>query len=149
MKIITSQSSNMLDYLLRIMPDLAVQKKEFVDVKAANTLFSLWKNSQKQNIDKKIIEKPTTLSMNDVEQMESNGLVKSMGSNIEITSKGASVLKIMILGNDKSVFDDKGRITDYATSLAQSQNPTVKSAKSKNTKMAQENQWWNRLSTKD
>ena len=59
--------------------------------------------------------------------MQKEGLVKSIGENIELTEKGAKVIKVMILGDERSSFEDNNIIIDYNQALSNTKN--VKEAK--------------------
>lgn len=111
--------STLYDYLLQIMPDVNFRdiRRFLPNNTAAKKLFSLWKD-EKNKADNKTLKRPFTVSRDDVELMQREGLIKSEGENIKITSKGAEVLKTMILGDDKSSFEDDGSVLDYHTASA-------------------------------
>ena len=48
----------------------------------------------------------------DIKKMKESGLIRTVGKNIEITDKGAEVIKIMVLGDDRSTFEDNDLIID-------------------------------------
>ena len=72
-------------------------------------------------------------------RMKNAGLIKVIGENIEITEKGAKVINVMILGDDRSIFEKDGNEIDYHTALDKTK---VKVAG--NTKVAS---WWDRFET--
>ena len=79
-------------------------------------------------------EKNELNNSNDLEDMKKSGLVKVVGNNIEITSKGENVIRVMILGDDRSSYEEDGIIMDYNTSLKNIKS--VKTAKKRN------KSWW-------
>lgn len=115
-----SQKS-LLDYLMQIMPNvqlvelrhMVIPRKESA---AANKLFSLWID-ENNKVGKSTLKRPPTVSITDVENMQREGLVKLDGDKLQITSRGADVIKTMILGDDKSAFDGDS-IVDYGTAYA-------------------------------
>lgn len=116
-----SQKS-LLDYLMQIMPDIQVLELRRFNIPrreslAANKLFALWLD-EKNKITTSELKRPSTVSLEDVKSMEREGLVKMQGDRIEITSRGAEVIKTMILGDDKSAFEDDGKVLDYTTAYA-------------------------------
>ena len=130
---------SILDMLVRTMPSWKnVTVKNSVDSVAANTLFSLWRTGGSK-LDNKTYRKPPTLSKHDVDKMKNAGLVKVIGNDIQITDKGSNVIKTMILGDNRSVFEDDGLSIDY--NVAEKEAGEVKTAKK--TKMA--SGWWDRF----
>ena len=123
-----SQSS-IWDNLIRIMPELGLQIKkapEAVDPLAANSLYSIWRSGETKK-DSKLYKKPVTLSKDDVDRMKEAGLVKVVEDNIQITAKGEKVIRVMILGDDRSIFEDNGVVIDYNKALSNTKG--VKTAK--------------------
>ncbi len=118
------------------MPDYKMQK-DYVDPQAAKTLYNIWRTGTKTSHG--TFRRPSTFSMEDVRAMQKEGLVKSVGGEVELTEKGAKVIKVMILGDDKSIFEDDGRVLDYNKALSNTKN--VKTAG--NTKVA--DSWWDRF----
>lgn len=128
MKLIKTNQSSVFDNLLNIMPDLQkfIQPHNSVNPQAAKDLFSLWKSAEEDS--DKTFKRPHTLDWARVKNMQNEGLVKTRGQNkIEITEKGSNVIKTMILGDERSAFEDDNSIIDYHRSLATTQN--VKMAK--------------------
>lgn len=116
-----SQKS-LLDYLMQIMPDVQVLELRRFNIPrresaAANKLFAMWLD-EKNKITTSSLKRPATVPIEDVRAMEREGLVKMEGDKLEITSRGAEVIKTMILGDDKSAFDDDGKIIDYGVAYA-------------------------------
>ena len=70
--------------------------------------------------------------------MQKAGLVKVIGDNFEVTEKGANVIKVMILGDDRSIFEEDGVNLDFHTALDNTKN--IKTAKKR--KVAS---WWDRF----
>lgn len=115
-------SQSLMDFITRLMPSDFKGKIQMRTIspgyrKAVRTLFALWKD-ENNKIGSKMLRRPVTCSIDEVSTMQKEGLVKIVGDNIEVTDKGASVLKTMILGDDKSAFDDDGRVLDYEVALA-------------------------------
>lgn len=123
------QNSSLFDQLLHLMPGLEDQikrnKENNIDTEAANTLFTLWKKGSGK-LDAKVIKRPGTVSINDVEKMKKAGLVNSIGENIEITEKGAKVIKIMILGNDHNNFRGETQPINYQEAVKNIKSATAK-----------------------
>lgn len=126
---------SLIDFLVQIMPDWnggpifittrpAANK---VDEKAAKTLFAIWKDD-KNVVDHKVLARPVNIGIDEIDTLAKAGLVKSHGETLEVTEKGADVIKTMILGDDKSAFEDVGEIMDYHKAAA---NTKPKLAKNK------------------
>ena len=130
--------NSILDYLLEKMPELAHIKGKSVDEDSAKNLFSIWNNSNRK-IGNTTYKKPDNLSSAIIENLQKQGLVKRIGDSIEITGKGTEIIKTMILGDDRSCFEDNGNSIQYKTALA-----NVQKKKVKNGKKYQE-QWWGRF----
>jgi predicted methyltransferase len=128
------------DKLIDIMPELKgrfTKSVNYVDPIAANSLYSLWRTGS-QKVNDRTYKKPHTMGAEEVRRMKDAGLVKMIGDNIELTAKGSDVIKVMILGDNKSVFDDDGIIIDYTKALE-----TMKPKKlAKKHKAAS---WWDRF----
>lgn len=139
------ENQSIADYLLQIMPGLQVrlETKPMVNSHAARTLFSLWKN-EKNKVRDGLYRRPRTMSAHQVETMSREGLAREIGSDIQITDKGGDVLKVMILGNDASIFDaSDDRIMDYSQALANTKNAGANRSNSMNKAAA--SQWWGRF----
>ena len=112
-------SQSIFDRLLEIMPQLKLPNskgKDHIGSDVAKSLFSIWRTG-KTNSDKRTFKRPVSLAYDDIQKMKSAGLIKFIGDNIEITSKGEKVIKIMILGDERSSFDDNDIIIDYSQAL--------------------------------
>lgn len=134
------QSQSIVDILLQIMPNLRndiSKRKDYVDPHAAKNLFNIWRTSHK--IGDKKYQRSTTVSKFEIDEMKKEGLIDIIGSEIEITNKGEKVIKIMILGDDKSSFDNDNVIIDYNQALSNIKNVKIAT----NTKVA--NSWWSRF----
>ena len=137
-----SQHSNVLDFLMRNLYDVDLKTyktKDHVDPKSAKSLYSVWKDTNNQ-VSAKIYKKPETLSSSEIEAMTNQGLIRSVGDKVEITSKGSDIIKTMILGNDKSFFDGNNDI-DYVTAK---NNTNARQASKKQTSKYEQS-WWNRF----
>jgi hypothetical protein len=136
-------SQSFFDNLLLYMPELKNEikmAKEYIDPNAAHTLYNVWRNAPKTSNG--VYRRPTTMSMDEVNKMAKEGLVKTMGSEIQLTDKGQKVIKVMILGDDKSIFEDDGVVIDYNNALANTKN--IKTANRKH-KFASKSDWWARF----
>ena len=121
------------------MPDLKdnMVMGDSIDPIAAQALFKVWRTGSSSNTN--TYKRPTTFSYDDMQRMQKDKLVKIVGDNFEVTEKGANVIKVMILGDDRSIFDENGLNIDYRTALDNTQN--IKTAKKQ--KVAS---WWDRFS---
>ncbi len=131
----SSQHSYVLDLLINNLPfsDLSIHKSnDFIDPKSAKMLYSIWRDERNQ-ISKQTYKKPNSLSSFDIEDMKQQGLIRCIGDNVEITSKGSDIIKTMILGNDKSSFEKNSDI-DY-----------LHAKKNVNARNKNEDSWWDRF----
>lgn len=138
------EGQSIADYLLQIMPDLQLRLKSqsMVDPLAARTLFSIWRD-EKNRVGNNLYKRPTTVASSHVEAIEKAGLAKVVGNNLEITEKGAGVIKVMVLGDNSSIYDKTDdRILDYAQALKNTKNASVRRGKGLSKKASAD--WWNR-----
>ncbi len=134
-----SQSS-IWDSLIEIMPEFADKIKKsptYVDPIAAKALYNIWRSGEKK--EAKSFKKPVTLGHEETRRMADAGLIKTIGDNIEITEKGSKIINVMILGDERSVFDNNDRDVDYNTALNNTKG--IKTAK----QMKVASSWWNRF----
>jgi hypothetical protein len=125
----TAQNQSILDLLVRIMPDWKNRVVEFRQSPrflsqgpAAKSLFALWKDETNKK-DGRILKRPNHISASDVKQMADAGLVKDLGNEIEITKMGSDVIQTMILGDDRSIWEDTSEMsleTAYANTKVRS-----------------------------
>ena len=88
-------AQSIFDSLMRIMPELNQNVrfgKDAVDPLAADALFRVWRTGSGQN--QKTYKRPHTFSHDDMQRMEKAGLVNVIGENLEVTEKGANVIKV-------------------------------------------------------
>lgn len=133
--------SSIWDNLIRIMPELKdriTKSPDFVDPMIARSLYDIWRTGS-QNSSDKSFKKPTTLGKDEVDRMKDAGLVQAIGNNLKITDKGQEIIKIMILGDDRSIFEDDDLVIDYNKALDQTKG--VKTAK----RLRVASTWWNRF----
>ena len=140
---ITKNNQSAIDYLFQTLPQFqSIHKNttQNVDDNTANILYSLWRTSENKKSNT-VYQKPVTMSWYDVKKLESQGVVKRIQDNIEITAKGQKVLRILILGNNNSIFD-KDSIINYSTALSQ-----ITQHKQANKKIAskQKQHWWDKF----
>jgi len=132
--------SSIWDNLIRIMPELKdkiTKSPDFVDPMVARSLYDVWRTGSQSSADK-AFKKPATLSKDEVDRMKDSGLVLAIGDNLKITDKGQKIIKIMILGDDRSIFEDDGLVIDYNKALDKTRG--VKTAK--RLRIAS---WWDRF----
>ena len=121
--------SSIWDNLIRIMPefkDKIMKSPDYVDPTVAKSLYNIWRTSSSSE-ENKVFKKPVTLSQDDVNRMKDDGLVMAIGDNLQITNKGQKIIKVMILGDDRSIFEDDGNAIDYNKALNHTKG--VKTAK--------------------
>tara|TARA_Y100000310_G_scaffold344350_1_gene456665 strand:+ start:3608 stop:4093 length:486 start_codon:yes stop_codon:yes gene_type:complete len=142
----SSLGQSVFDYLVILVPEITEQlkAKDFINPKAAKSLFNIWKDEDSK-INSRLYRRPTTMSSEDIATMEKSELVKSVGDKIEITSKGAEVIRVMVLGDNNSIFEDNGETIDYEKALAKSKQPTLTAGRKIRTASKHEDQWWNRF----
>jgi len=131
--------SSIWDNLMKIMPELkdSISKSPtYVDPTIAKSLYNIWRTGSKTG---DVYKKPVTLSHDEFLRMKDAGLITAIGENINITDKGSKIIKVMILGDDRSVYEDDGNVIDYNIALNNSKG--VKTAKTR--KIA--NSWWDRF----
>ena len=112
-------AQSIFDRLLEIMPGLnipAARGKDHIESSIAKSLFSIWRTGEMES-NNRIFKRPVFLAHDDIQKMKSAGLIKTVGNNIEITDKGEKVIKIMILGDERSCFEDNDIIIDYNKAL--------------------------------
>lgn len=139
-------NKSLLDFLQQLMPGwqgtIYITTKPKTNNKAAKALFALWKN-ESNIINDKTLKRPTTFPIEDIKLMQSEGLIKHVGEKIEITSKGADVIKTMILGDDKSAFEEDGSVLDFDKAYANTK-PRRMMKKAKHAQLEVKN-WYKRM----
>lgn len=143
-----SQYTSLLDLLVRLSPDWREQIKDFraksiINGKAAKALYSMW-TSSKNAVTPGVYKRSPTMSLDEISAMQEAGLIKDKGETIEITIKGGSVLKTMILGDDRSIFEDDGRVVAYETALANTKPRRTKTAR-KNASVQLDGNWYHSM----
>ena len=134
------QSQSVVDFLIDMFPQFSGKVKRgktFVDAKAANCLYSIW-NNEKNQLSSKTLKVTSNVKESDLALMQQEGLVNKVGSNIEITEKGKEIIKIMILGDEKSIFDKIDKQIDFKTASSNVDSPS----KLKKNKKKLEDIWW-------
>ena len=115
-----SQQS-LLEMLFMVMPELkeklSIPSGAKTNNKAAQVLYNIWRNEKHQVSDNKF-KTPSNLSNSDINLLESEGLVTSSGAHVIISKKGGEIIKQMILGDNRSVFDDDGETIEYMKAVA-------------------------------
>lgn len=139
----TKDSQSIADYLIRLMPGLEMKLspiRDMIDPVATKSLFVLWKDEQGK-INGNVYKRPSTMSCHQVDAMKQAGLIKDMGSRVEITDKGSRILRIMLLGDDHSVFDSDEQIVDYSSAVKNMK----KANKTRSSLQKSANAWWSRF----
>ncbi len=133
----------MLDYLVDNLRQLDHLRQNnnttYVSGKAADTLFKVWKN-QNNKISERIFKRPHTMSLEDVNTMKNEGLIRDLGDKLEVTSKGSKVIRVMILGDDRSSFEKVWTEISYAEAESNTKARSLKTSRKKN-----EDHWWSRV----
>jgi hypothetical protein len=132
--------SSIWDSLINIMPEFADKIRKspnYIDPTTAKSLYNIWRSGEKKA--DKSYKKPITLGHEEQRRMSDAGLIKVIGDSIEITEKGSKVINVMILGDERSIFEDDGRDVDYNTAL----NNTKGIKTAKQLKVA--SNWWGRF----
>ena len=132
--------SSIWDNLISIMPEFADKIRKspnYVDPIAAKSLYNIWRAGEKK--EDKNFKKPVTLGNEEQRRMADSGLIRVIGDNIEITEKGSKIINVMILGDERSIFEDDGTNVDYNKALNNTKG--IKTAK----QMKVAYSWWNRF----
>ena len=131
---------SLVDFLVDMMPGL----KENIEnssskSKNAKTLFEIWKNG-KLKISNRIYRSVGT-DNDKLEELQKSGLITIAGNRLHITDKGSDVIKTMILGDDRSSFEDDGKILDYKVASENIKTPS----KLKKQGQKHASKWWDRF----
>jgi hypothetical protein len=137
-----SQNS-LVDFLIDHFPQFKEKFKATVGEDSANMLFSMWKD-KKNKISSNIYKKPSSLTDKELDSLIEEGLVARIGDKIQITSKGSEIIKTMILGDDRSSFEDNGKNVEYKAASEYVKTPSKLKKQSKK----RFDQWWERFSQK-
>lgn len=136
-----------LNNLIQFLPDAHIPKRfelaSYGDPLGAKCLYQIWKDNRNKIADG-VYLRPVHVGVNEVKKMADHGLVRAIDDRLELTKKGSDVLKVMVLGNDPSVFKKDDVIKNYNESMSHTQNPTTVTA---HKKLAQktEDLWWGRF----
>jgi len=137
-------SQSIYDTLIYLMPNLKERLQshgDAIDPVAARSLFSIWRTGEEKS-NSRIFKRPVTIGQDEVQRMKDAGLIRQLGDNIEITDKGSKVIKIMVLGDNRSIFEDDDSVIDYSKALTETKG-VQKMAKQ--CKVAQNISWWDRF----
>ncbi len=133
--------SSIWDSLIDIMPEFADKIRNspaYVDPIAAKSLYNIWRTGEEKKAEK-VFKKPVILGTEEISRMSEAGLIKAIGDNIEITEKGSKVINVMILGDERSIFEDDGTNVEYNVALNNTKG--IKTAK----QLRIASSWWNRF----
>jgi hypothetical protein len=123
-----SISQSFYDSLMnQLTEDPLKRDKDYVSPEAARLLYNVWSKGRAKDAQSRLYGRPYTISVNDIDTMQKEGLINKRGENIELTSKGSKTIKIMVLGDDRSVFDKNDIVIDYTKALSSCKG--VKTAK--------------------
>ena len=125
-------SQYLIDFLMDKMPSLSGFVK--TDGEVTGKLFSFWKDSGANK--GKVYPKADSLSSTDIEDMKKVGYIRQIGDKLQITGKGSTVIMKLILGDNRSSYEDDGKPIDMSTV---SKNIYARSKKT------QESNWWGRF----
>lgn len=112
----TAQS--LMDVLIRLMPELSFVRKNRTDPKLANILYNQIWSKESHRLSSKTFRRPVEVKQAEIDRLVGEGLVEASGNNISITDKGTHVIKSMILGDDRSIFENDGSHIDYIKATA-------------------------------
>jgi hypothetical protein len=127
---------SLVDYILKLRPDFDPRVNDKINVSSANVLYSLWKTNK--DASGKEIKTTKGLHEDQIKTLESENLIKREGSSLIVTPKGEKIIRVMVLGDDRSVFDDNSQDIDYKTALNNTKNI-------KRGKIKPEDIFWDRL----
>ncbi len=142
----TAQSS-LLDLLVRLMPEWKNEitvirtRRQPINQKAAKALYSMWSNT-KNKLSERKFKKPREISAEELNAMEDEKLIIRKGDEIEVTAKGVDIIKTMVLGDERSVYEDDGKVMDYHTAHANTKPRNLKTGKIAS---HQSTNWYRRL----
>jgi hypothetical protein len=105
------------------------------DPRVAEKLYSIWSDGKEEALKR--------ASSRDLSTMERQGLVSVRSGSVEVTSKGAEVLRQMILGDDRSSFEKKPRNMTYAQALTNIRRGVASQGKTSSSKPMPMN-WYER-----
>lgn len=141
------QNQSVVDQLIQLLPNLNIQvvdNQNKINQSAARMLYELWRSGEK--INKNIFKKSTKLGSLEYKLLEDEGLAKIYSDRIEITKTGNDVIKVMILGDDRSIFEDNGVPIAHNIAIANINTKNASRCKYIN-KIAKtyEDMWWDQL----
>jgi hypothetical protein len=114
------ENQSIIEILFNYMPELTNKlyyKNNSVSDDTAKKIYAIWKDSG-DKLNSNIFPKPAIMSRFEVESLEKEGYCIFDGKNIELTDKAFDVIKVMILGDERSKFEDNGKIKDYSKALS-------------------------------
>lgn len=138
----TRTGQSILDYLVEHLDGLKHfrhNKSSAVSSTAADMLFKIWRD-KKNVVANRLLKRPATVSLEEINTMKKEGLIHDLGDKIEVTDKGSQVIKIMILGDDRSIFDKSSSQITFIEAKANTRARALKMSKNK-----EENDWWSQV----
>jgi len=127
---------SLVDFLTNILPPDLKPRKDILDPKSVQVLYNIWKNPNNK-ISNKVYKHPKDISQDDLDSLISYGLMRKAGNGLQITGKGSNIIKTMILGDDRSSYEE-GRDIEYTKAS--------NNIKKKNKKT--DDSWWKNLDGK-
>lgn len=100
---------SMFDFLQN---NLVVNRQDYIDPVSASILFNIWKDKNSK-IGSKTFNKNSNISTSGLQKLEKEGLINLYFDKIQITKKGADVIKVLILGDERSSFDQHKPEVNY------------------------------------
>lgn len=113
----------MFSGLLQLFPTLSIENP--ISNETAELLYRVWKGDTSSYSDRDY-RKVSNFGINNIQKLVNEGLLKVGNEKINITQLGKNVLKVMILGDDRSIFDDDGRDRLYSEALAGVKEASIK-----------------------
>lgn len=133
-------NSNLFDALIKRMPSLAdglVKQAKYTQASVASNLYKIWLDENNQ-VGKKVFKKSSKISTAELSGLIASGLVKQIGDKIQITEKGSEVIKVMVLGDDRSIYEDDGKQINFKIASS-----NVKQTSKSKKKKVQDQFWGN------
>jgi len=138
-KDVKENQTSMLDFLIDNLSSM--HGKNSRREKAAQSLYKIWQSKQNK-IHNNVYRKPLSVDLKDVDDMEEEGFIHRIGDNIAITQKGSSILKVMILGDNRCAF---GKNDNESVDLKSAEESANKKKSSKVSHSCHEKSWWNNI----
>jgi len=123
------ESQSIWDILFDKMQKIKLE--EHPQEEAVENLYKIW-SDQNNKIGSNQYKKPIHISSDKMRDMEREGLVHFNNDKFSITKKGKNMLKTMILGDERSIFDEKKNNITFKKAKNNADYPKRKAAQKKN-----------------